>query len=588
MPNPQLQHTIQLMHAGQLPEAEQACRSAIQANPGDIQAVHLLGQITRQIGKAPESVQIFQHLRQARPADPELIGELGASLTAANQHAHALPLLTQAVEQMPTAVHWKIWLGKCQLKLFNTTAAVKVLEDAHADEPDNLEVLFHLANALLTSGRPTNAEPLIRRFLKHNPDSIPAQITLANILESQNHLDEAVEVCEAILKKDPKFDAALGTLARCLRAEGKYTEALAILEPIIAQHPTANQALAVAPLYLADKRFEESKALFEQVLKEANLPDPIRASLTSGLAQAYQGLKDYDNAFRAFKRSNEYYPKTFKRDHRLRLYKEIRDSFSPDILKTGPRATIDASKCIFIVGMPRSGTSLVEQVLDAHPRVFGAGELTDLASTVTDLAEEMQGQPPSCLRELTQDLLNKGGQQYLDRVTALAPEADFIIDKLPHNFEMLGFIHRALPGATVIHCTRNPIDNCLSCFFTQLSTRHNYSTDLANLAWAYGQYVKLMDYWQTTCNLPALDVQYEDMVADLETQARRIITSVGLEWDDRCLRFYETKRAVTTASVDQVRKPIYTSSVSRWKRYEQHLTPLIESLRTAGVQLPDA
>lgn len=576
------------MQAGRIPEAEQACRRALQANPGDMQATRLLGQITRQTGRGAESVRIFHQLRQARPGDIQLIGELGASLTSANQHAQALPLLQQAVEAMPTAVQWKIWLGKCLLKLFNTSAAVKVLEGAHADAPDNQEVLFHLANAMLTGGRPAHAEPLIREFLEKHPDSIPGRITLANVLEHENRLDEAVEICQGILEKDPNLDAALGTLARCLRAEGKYDEALAILEPIVAQHPTANQALAIAPIYLAGKRFAECKALFEQVLREEQVPDPVRASLTSGLAQAHQGLGDYDSAFRAFKRSNEYYPKSFKREHRLRLYKEIREAFSPEALKAGPRASIDAGKCVFIVGMPRSGTSLVEQVLDSHPRVFGAGELVDLPSTVGVLAEEMKGQPPSCLKELTQELLDEGGRRYIEQVTARAPEADFITDKLPHNFELLGLIHRMLPGAKIIHCKRNPIDNCLSCYFTQLSAWHSYSTDLSNLAWAYAQYLQLMDYWRTACQIPFLDVQYEDTVADLETQARRVLDFIGLEWDDNCLRFYEVERAVTTASVDQVRQPIYTSSVARWKRYGDHVKPLIESLKAAGVELADA
>ncbi|MBK7403067.1 MAG: sulfotransferase [Phycisphaerales bacterium] len=588
MARAQFQQATALMQAGKPHDAERACRQALQADPSDVQALRLLGQIIRQTGKAPESVKIFQQMRQWRPNDVQLIGELGASLTAANLHVQALPLLQQAVQTMPSAVQWQVWLGKCYLKLFNTNAAVKILEQAREAAPDDPQVTFHLANALLTAARPAHAEPLIREFLARQPDSIPGLITLSNVLEHENRLDEAVEVLKQILEKDPTFEAALGGLARCLRAEGKYKEALAILEPIVKKTPNADMALAIAPIYLAEKRFEECKLLFETVLRQENIPDPVRSSLTFGLAQSLQGLKDYDGAFRAFKHGNEYYPRNFRREHRLRLYKEIREAFTPELIRNGPRARVDARKCVFILGMPRSGTSLVEQILDAHPRVFGAGELTEIPFTLSELAEKMGGQPPSCFGAITQELLDHGANRYLRYIQNIAPDADFVTDKLPHNFEMIGLINRMLPGAKIIHCKRDPVDNCVSCYFTQLSAWHSYSNDLSNLGWAYGQYVKLMEYWREASDLPILDVQYEDTVADLETQARRILDFVGLEWDDRCLRFYEVERAVTTASVDQVRQPIYKSSVARWKRFGDHVKPLIESLRAAGVEIPEA
>ena len=158
---------------------------------------------------------------------------------------------------------------------------------------------------------------------------------------------------------------------------------------------------------------------------------------------------------------------------------------------------------------------------------------------------------------------------------------------MPHNFEVLGVIERMLPGARIIHCTRNPVDNCVSLYFTQLNAFHGYSNNLDDLGWAYARYRELMRHWEAVCTIPILHVAYEDMVADIETEAHRILEFIGLEWDDRCLRFYETDHAVTTASVEQVRQPIYTSSVARWKRYERHLTPLLDSLRQHGVDLPE-
>ncbi|HZW09027.1 MAG TPA: sulfotransferase [Phycisphaerales bacterium] len=583
-----LQNAAQLLQAGKPLEAASVCREALRLNPADVRASIMLGQIARQTGDAAEAVRIFQQLRQARPGDSQIAGELGASLSAANLHGQALPLLEQAARDFPTAVQWKVWLGSCHLKLFNTVAAIRVLGEARELAPDSPEVAIHLANALLTGARPNEAEPLIRGFLERHPDSVAAMLTLAGILEHMSRLDEASGVLRRVLALRPGFEPALAGLARLLRAQGKYKDALALLEPVAGGEPTANQAMAIAPIYLAEKRFEECRALFEKVLAQDRLPEPVRASLNFGLGQACQGLKEYDAAFRAFKRANDLFPKSFNRQHRLRLYKEIRDVFSAESIRTGPRAGVDAGRCVFIVGMPRSGTTLVEQIIDAHPRAFGAGELVALPETVEELARRIGGQAPACLAKLDQALLDEGGRRYLGHVTRLAPQAERITDKLPHNFEMIGLISRMLPGARVIHCRRDPIDNCVSCYFTQLSAWHSYSNDLSHLGWAYGQYERLMEHWRFAADVPMLDVRYEDVVADIETHARRIIGFLGLEWDERCLRFYEGERAVTTASVDQVRQPIYRHSVARWKRYGAHLKPLIESLRAAGVALDEA
>jgi tetratricopeptide (TPR) repeat protein len=583
-----LQNAARLLQAGKPQDAERECRAVLKAAPHNLQAARLLGQITRQTGRAAESVQIFHQLRQMRPNDIQLLGELGASLTAANQHAQALPLLQKAVETMPAAVTWKVWLGRCLLQMFRTAQALRILEQAREDAPDDPEATYHLANALLTAGRPSHAEPLVREFLGKHPKSVAGRITLANILEHQARLDEAVAVSREILAEHPTMGAAAGTLARCLRAEGKYDEALAILEPLMGDQPNADQALAAAPVYLGAKRHEEAKAICERALSAPHLPVPMRASLLFSLGQAEQALGRHDEAFRAFRRANDLFPKTFKREHRLRLYQEIRNVFTPEAVRDGFKAEVDASKCVFIVGMPRSGTSLVEQIIDAHPRAHGAGELAEVPMIIGELAGMIGGAAPACLAAMTPEHLNHGAKRYLEHVRTLAPEADVVVDKLPHNFEMLGLIARMLPGARIIHCRRDPIDNCVSCYCTQLSAWHAYSNDLSHLGWAYAQYLRLMDYWRERCGIEWLEVRYEDVVADTEAQARRILQHVGLEWDPRCLEFYKTERRVTTASVDQVREPIYTSSVARWKRYAEQVTPLIESLKAAGVELTDA
>ena len=591
MPRAQLANAQRLFDARRFSDAERACREALKAKPGDMQATRLLGQVTRQTGKAAESVTIFQQLRQARPNDVQLLGELGASLTLANMHAQALPLLQQAVQAMPNAAPWHIWLGRCLLGMFQIDPAIRTLEHARTLAPDDPEVLFHLANALLNAAREKDAEPHARAFLAARPDSIPGQTMLAKILEYQSRIDEAIDILRDLLGPAPgesaaaNLDHALGGLLRCLNAKGREDEAMAVCARAAARAPTPNLVTAMAPIYLKQQRDQELHDLIEGVLTRERMPEPVRAGLLFSQAEALRRLGEHDRSFRAFTLANNCYPDSFSRERCAGLYNALRETFPAEWIRTAPRATVDASRCVFIVGMPRSGTTLVEQIIDAHPAAHGAGELGVLRGQADTLARTLGGPPPPCFTNATTDLLNQAAAGYTEHLHALAPDAAIITDKMPHNFELLGLVNLMLPGARVIHCTRDPIDNCVSAFCTQLSAWHDYSNRLGNLGFAYSQYAALMRHWRSACDLPILDIPYEEVVADLDTHARRIIDFVGLAWDDRCLRYYESDRAVTTASVDQVRKPIYASSVARWKRYEAHLGPLLDELRAGGVPL---
>jgi tetratricopeptide (TPR) repeat protein len=586
-----LQHAQRLALAGNTAEAEQACRQALKVKPGDQQALRLLGRLTRQNGRAPESVQIFQQLGRARPNDIQLLGELGASLTEANMAAQALPLLRRAVDTIPKAAEWRVWLGRCQLRLFDTHAAVATLREAMALAPDDADAALQGANALLLASASAEAEACARRALALRPGWAQARLALASALDQQSRIDEEIGVLREVVASAPAGSAthvaALGSLAKCLRAQARYDEALALLEPLAGERPTPQMALVLAPVYSAQGRADEAAGLLGRALAAEPLPAPVRASLGFALGDALHRLKRYDEAFGAFKAANDAYPRVFSREHKARMYDDIMRAFDADAMRNGPRADphtgLDASRCVFIVGMPRSGTTLVEQIIDAHPRAHGAGELTELEKAIGVACAASGGPGPACFGSLTAERLTAGGRHYLDAVTALAPGAERITDKMPHNFEMLGMIERMLPGARVIVCTRNAVDNCLSLYFTQLSAWHSYANDLSDLAWAYARHARLMDHWRRVCSLPMLEVRYEETVADTPAQARRIIEFVGLEWDDRCLRFYESDRQVTTASVEQVRRPIYTSSVARWRRYEPHLGPLLDGLREAGV-----
>ena len=235
--------------------------------------------------------------------------------------------------------------------------------------------------------------------------------------------------------------------------------------------------------------------------------------------------------------------------------------------------------------MPRSGTSLVEQVLSSHPDCYGAGELLTLSQIAMEMGHRLGGRWPTALANLTPEVANEFSGRYLDHINTLAPDAKRVVDKLPHNFKYIGLMSVLFPGARVIHCIRNPLDVCVSNYGTQLSPIHTWRPRLETLAHAYNQYRSVMEHWRSEATIPILDVVYEDTIADVEKQARRIVDFVGLPWDEQCLKFYEHSRAVRTASTDQVRQPIYQSSKERWRRYEKHLGPLIEGLKKGGTNI---
>ena len=235
---------------------------------------------------------------------------------------------------------------------------------------------------------------------------------------------------------------------------------------------------------------------------------------------------------------------------------------------------------VFIVGMPRSGTTLIEQVLASHPRVFGAGELDQISHLVNAISAEISGAPPYPDSAADLDALTacRLGESYVSYIGRLSDGSDRVTDKMPGNFMHLGFIALLLPGARIIHSKRSPIDTCLSCYFQHFTQPMPFAGDLTNLGTYYQGYERIMTHWRNVLPLPMLEVDYEEMVGDHETMCRRIVEFSGLEWDEACLQFHKTERTVKTASTWQVRQPLYTTSVARWRHYEAFLGPLKKAL----------
>jgi hypothetical protein len=264
----------------------------------------------------------------------------------------------------------------------------------------------------------------------------------------------------------------------------------------------------------------------------------------------------------------------------ISYFNSIIATHQPQTLAALPNSPANSSRSLFIVGMPRSGTSLIEQILDSHPDVCGLGELPLIRHFVESLPSVLHTEHlyPEYMIELTQDVVESFALQYQVRTGELSEGQRFIVDKMPGNFQFLGFIQTLLPNSRIIHCHRDPLDTCLSCYFHEFNASQNYSTELSDLGVFYQGYRRLMEHWDSVLSIPVFDMNYETLISDTEQVICDLLKFCGLEWNEKCLRFFENNRDARTASYEQVRKPVFSNSIGRWKNYQHHLETLREAL----------
>jgi hypothetical protein len=309
-----------------------------------------------------------------------------------------------------------------------------------------------------------------------------------------------------------------------------------------------------------------------------------RMQLDFALGKAYADLKDFSRSFQHLVAGNTAKRATIAYDENATfdLFDRIEKTFTRDLIEKKSGGGDPSSIPIFVLGMPRSGTTLIEQIIAGHPIVHGAGELRILNDVALSVhAPDSAALPyPEFLPLVDAVALRQIGARYVSLLRQLAPDDERVTDKMPSNYYFAGLIHLALPNAKIIHSMRDPVDTCISCFSKLFSAEQNHTYDLGEIGRYYRRYQQLMAHWRDV--LPTgriLDVRYEDIVADLEGQARRIIEYCGLPWDERCLAFHKTERPIRTASATQVRRPIYKSAVGRWRAYQDQINPLLEALK---------
>ncbi len=585
-----LPQVLKLLQAKAFDQARALVKPMLEAHPDDAQLRFAQALIDRETGKLGEALAVIEALHARLPANPMIRAELAATQVMAGQMDKAIPTLKAMVAQQPNAPFGQYWLGQAYLRSFDGQRAIGCFQAMRRLVPGDHNVLQLLAAAHLSIGRAREAEKLCLELLEVQPDRIDTRSTLAAAYEQQSRLEDAAMQYRAILANDPGNAHGVAGLARVLQSQGDRAGARKQLRDAIERDEPEPAAVSTFA-QLCDDQADRDQAIeaARRALQVTRYSAQDRAGLYFALARLLDARGEHDCAFEAYRSGNELYPRLYHPSEKEAHTQAIMETFSAEHLAHLPRAKArdnEPFKPIFVLGMPRSGTTLIEQVLAAHSQVYGAGELQTLRTIWRDLLHNKGNGQPGALTSLTRQEVDEARQRYLSAVAQLVEQAGgqtggsvvWVTDKMPHNFEQLGLIELLFPDARVIHAMRDPMDTCVSTYFTQLSLAHGYATQLESLGHAYNEYRRLMAHWKKVLRVAMLDVSYESMVTDLEHQTKRLLAFVGLDWEDGCLRFYETRRTVKTASVDQVRQPIYTSSVSRWKRYEKHLGPLRRAL----------
>lgn len=482
-----------------------------------------------ELRRNPEAVECFKAALDADPSFVPAMVNLGRGYNSMKEYKLGISILSEAVEASPKFLDAYSEIANAEGELGNLTTAVAALDKALELSPNNVRLLNRKAALYKTFGNLEESEKIHQALLKINPNSIGSHIAIASTKKFLTY-DDDMRNMERIYKTMPDVD-----YSKVLKGEKIDVDS---------EDPKMNLAMA--------------------------------------LAKAFEAIKSYEQSFFYYKEGNRLKRKKYYYDQAadFKEFDQRRELFTPALISKYKDVGFQDKTPIFIVGMPRSGTTLLEQVFHAHKDVFGAGELGIMPELVRNQFPGMRSFEKKLDKgQITEQTFKDMGAAYIEKVREIESDSPFITDKMPHNFLQVGFIKLALPNAKIIHSYRNPIDNTFA-IFKQIfgNDGHQYGYDLVELGQYHNKYRELMTHWDEIFPGDIFECRYEDMVADLESQTRKVLDFCGLDWDPNTLNFHKAERAIRTASVTQVRQPIYKGSVEKWRKYETQLQPLIRVL----------
>lgn len=561
-------------------------RRALAARPNMAEAHNNLGNALRMARDFEGAIQAYQDALVHRERYPEAYNNLGTLLQQRGQLEEAEHALRKAVNQNPRYVEAYDNLANIYVAQKKDTEALRVLADVLKFAPTHVPTLLITARIQTRRGAHGLAEQAVRHALKQEPENAEALTVLGQILHETDRYDEALEVLERALAANPENPEAMNFYGVALKSVGRLEEARECL--LKALRRNSNMYGAYANLGdLVDFAEGEGAELFERmdaIFKNARNPEADHfLALHFAYAKALDDRGEHERALQHYitggrmKRAQLNYDEAETHG----FFDKIRAAFPKELFENRTFPGLDDERPTFIVGMPRSGSTLLEQILSSHPDVYGAGEVKHLSVAVGRLRDRFPSLPkyPEIMAKITPAQMEIVANNYLKQLTATSGDAKRVTDKLLTNYFFVGLIHLLFPKAKIIHTRRDPVDTCLSGFTKLFKDDMPHSYDLGELGRYYGKYREIMEHWEKV--LPEgvlITVDYEDVVADTEGQARRLIDFLGLPWNDKCVEFHKSDRPVKTASVAQVRKPIYKTSVKRWMKYGDGLQPLADAI----------
>ncbi len=565
-------------------EAVQSYHGALAIQPNSAEVRNNLGVALASLQRHEEATAQYESAIALRPRYSEAHNNLANTLAALNRHEEAIAHFETALALTPDAAATHNNFGNVLSAMKRRDDAVSHFRKAIEIRPDYFEAHNNLGNALAAE-HPAEAIVHYRKAIEINPNFAEAYNNLANVLGALEQYEEATAYYRKALAIDPKMAETHYCLGNALITVGRIDEGREALERAIALAPRRPEFYRILGeckrFTVGDPHLLAMEGLAEE---SGTFTDDDRILLNFVLAKAYDDIGRPDAAFRHLREANSLRRTQVDYDeaNTLGLHERTIRIFTSELMREKAGLGDQSTAPVFVLGMPRSGTTLIEQLLASHPKVYGAGELLALHNAVYGFfSPDGLSRPfPEAATAMTADQFRSLGEHYIRTVTAIAPGAERITDKALGNFVFIGLVRIALPNARIIHARRNPVDTCLSCFSKLFTSELLYTYDLGELGRYYKSYETLMEHWRAVLPQDAmLEVQYEDLVEDFEPHARRIIAYCGLEWDDRCLSFHKTQRPVRTASATQVRQPIYRTAVNRWRPYQNMLQPLLDELR---------
>ena len=526
--------------------------------PNNAHALNLLGGIELSKKNFSNAEKFFLNAIQIDPNNATYYYSLGLVYHQLQLLDRAINCYEKSISVNPKMAHAHTNLSIVLRMNKRYDLAVQHAENARKLAPNNSDVNNNLGVAYEYFGDYSNALKYYEKAKKINPNSIDVLKNIAAIYAVHDQKDKAIACYRKIQYLKPSY----GEAYRSLVGLKKYTS-----------------------------EDDPDALLIKEKLHQSELSESDRASFLFALGKIYDDSRSYDKAFRAWQEANDIIDSHIKFDmSTLSTYVDTHiATFTKDFFASRTNFGRSEKMPIFILGMPRSGTSLVETILASHSLVCGAGELDwfdQLASALPNIADKGNKTAyPECVTNVDENTISKLGEKYIDYLTMLSHDAPYVINKLPANFQRLGMIRLLFPNAKVIHCKRNPMDTCLSIYSKLFPGNLPWSYNLQKLGEYYSEYDRLMQHWHTV--IPGnyiLDIQYEDLINNQKTITRDLLNFIGLPWEDSCLEYYKNKRGVRTASSQQVKQPLYNSSVERWKNYEKQLTPLMETISKVSEQ----